>query len=531
MFPESNLDTIASITFLDKDGRLSNLRVRGLLQRFNAIDFNVLVDGEFLAAIPDNASRTSAGFSDYLWLFEKASASGGSSEGASRKVAVLKLVSVEKSETSILVDLTYQRLVGGDFSDELPVALAQSVSTNEDTPKGITLAGIDADTCELTFAIASGPVNGLLTDIFDKPCVAGDPNADSASVIYGPDPNFNGEDSFTYTVFDGNGDDIATVTVTIEVVNDPPIVTLLTLDNIVVNEDASDTLINVFVAFTDVDIDTNGDFLTFEVSDNTNPSLVTGTIVGTGPDSELRLQYQTDQNGFADITVLATDDGGLNEEQEFRVTVNVVNDEPSFTVTNPNQSVLEDSGSQSVSWASGITAGPSDETGQTLTFEVTDNDKVSLFSSGPAIDSGTGNLTYTPAIDANGVATIKVELVDGGGIANFGDNTSATMTFTISVTAVNDEPSFTVTNPNQSVLEDSGSQSVSWASGITAGPSDETGQTLTFEVTDNDKVSLFSSGPAIDSGTGNLTYTPAIDANGVATTPAPPRPSPSSSVR
>ena len=219
VFPEDDLTTVASILFLDKDGTLSDLRPRGLLQRFNAIDFNALVGGEFLEALPDNADRTSKGFSDYLWLFEKATVAGGGSEGASRKVAVLKLVSVENSETSNLVDLTYQRLVGGDFTDELPVASDLVVTTNEDTPTGITLEGIDADTCELTFIIESGPTDGILSSIINDSCVSGDPNSDSASVTYAPNLNFNGEDSFAYTVIDGNGDDIATVTVTINVVN------------------------------------------------------------------------------------------------------------------------------------------------------------------------------------------------------------------------------------------------------------------------------------------------------------------------
>ena len=71
VFPEDNLTTVASILFLDKDGTLSDLRPRGLLQGFNAIDFNALVGGEFMEAPPDNANRTSKGFSDYLWLFEK----------------------------------------------------------------------------------------------------------------------------------------------------------------------------------------------------------------------------------------------------------------------------------------------------------------------------------------------------------------------------------------------------------------------------------------------------------------------------
>ena len=225
------------------------------------------------------------------------------------------MVSVENSETSNLVDLTYQRLVGEDFSDELPVASAQSVSTNEDTPTGITLTGIDADTCELTFIIESEPVNGTLDDILDNPCVPGDPNADSASVIYSPDPNFNGVDNFTYTVIDSNGDDIATITVTVEVVNDPP----------------------SFIA---------------------GPGLV-----------------------ISDEDVPHSD-----------------------------------------SWATVINAGPENEFGQLLTFDVTNNNPP-LFSAPPAV-APDGRLTYTPAPNAHGTAIVTVELQDDGGTDREGVDTS-----------------------------------------------------------------------------------------------------------
>ena len=424
VFPEDDLTTVASILFLDKDGTLSDRRPRGLLQRFNAIDFNTLLDGEFLAAPPDNANRTSEGFSDYLWLFEKATAAGGSSERASRKVAVFKLISVEKSETSNLVDLTYRRLVGGGFSDELLVTSDLVVTTDEDTPTAITLAGVDLDTCELIFVIKSGPTDGILSSIINDPCVSGDPNRDRANVTYAPNLNFNGEDSFTYTVIDGNGDDIATVTVTINVVNDRPVI-LSTLDDFEVDEDVPDTVINLSSAFTDVDIVTNADSLTFSVSVNPILSPVSATIEGTGSDSELRLRYLTDQNGFADITVQATDKGGLIAEQEFRVTVNAVTDPPSFTV-GLDQTVDQDSGPQTVTnWATNISTGAANEQ-QGLTFILGTN---ALFSVQPAVSS-TGTLTYTPVPDATGSATITVELQDNG----TGSLKSASLSFTIDVT-------------------------------------------------------------------------------------------------
>src|SRR5258708_20156473 len=56
--------------------------------------------------------------------------------------------------------------------------------------------------------------------------------------------------------------------------------------------------------------------------------------------------------------------------------------------------------------------------------------------------SARGTLTYTPAADANGSATVTVQIHDNGGTANGGVDTSAAQTFTINVTSVNDVPSF-----------------------------------------------------------------------------------------
>jgi hypothetical protein len=107
--------------------------------------------------------------------------------------------------------------------------------------------------------------------------------------------------------------------------------------------------------------------------------------------------------------------------------------------------VDEDSGAHSVAWATNIKAGPADESGQALNFVVT-NDNNSLFSNQPAI-APDGTLTYTPADNANGTATVSVTLKDNGGTANGGDDTSETKTFTITVNSVNDAPVVTFTDP------------------------------------------------------------------------------------
>src|SRR5205823_7997739 len=123
------------------------------------------------------------------------------------------------------------------------------------------------------------------------------------------------------------------------------------------------------------------------------------------------------------------------------VTVLSVNDVPSFT-KGPDQTVLEDAVAQTVNnWATSISPGPGDESTQTVTFIVSNNNNA-LFQNQPALSS-TGTLTYRPAANANGVATVTVQVQDSGGTANGGINTSAPQTFTITVTPVEDPPVLT----------------------------------------------------------------------------------------
>jgi hypothetical protein len=183
--------------------------------------------------------------------------------------------------------------------------------------------------------------------------------------------------------------------------------------------------------------------------------------------------------------------------------VTAVNDEPSFT-SGGSLAVLEDSGAYSVGWASAISMGPANEGSQTRMFNVIGNTNPGLFGVGPVV-AADGTLSFTPASDVNGSADVTVELVDDGGTANGGDDISTPATFTITVSAVNDEPSFTP-GSDLTVLVDSGAFTVAgWATGISAGPADESGQTLTFTLTGDTNPSLFTGPPSINSS-GDLIF-------------------------
>ncbi len=138
-----------------------------------------------------------------------------------------------------------------------PVAIAQSVTVAEDEAVNITLAGTDPEGGPLTFA-RGNPSNGVLSGT-------------APNLLYTPNANFNGTDSFTFTVSDGLSDSApATVTITVTPVNDAPVATPQSVAVVVGGS------VNITLAGTDDDDDSP---LTFA---HGNPS--NGVLTGTAPD-------------------------------------------------------------------------------------------------------------------------------------------------------------------------------------------------------------------------------------------------------
>ncbi len=180
--------------------------------------------------------------------------------------------------------------------------------------------------------------------------------------------------------------------------------------------------------------------------------------------------------------------------------------------------MLEDAGIQSVpGWATGIGPGPPADNGQTVTFQTTDTNAALFTVGGRPSVAADGTLTFTPAADANGAATVTLTAVDDGGTQNGGIDSSVPQTFTITVSPVNDKPAFTP-GADQNVSEDAGPRTVpGWATAISPGPADETGQSLLFAVMNSNNL-LFTTGgqPAVATD-GSLSFTPAANASGTAT--------------
>lgn len=184
----------------------------------------------------------------------------------------------------------------------------------------------------------------------------------------------------------------------------------------------------------------------FVTATSDNPSVIPDPVVNYfSPDSvgSLSITPVLNQYGSATITVKVKDSGGTtgggDDEitRTFTVTVLSSNDPPSFS-KGPDQFIYMNAGAQAVpSWATNMSAGPPDESGQSLTFVVS-NDNNALFSVQPSV-AADGTLTYTPATNAFGAAHVSVSLTDNGGTANGGSNVSAVQTLLINVEE-NDAP-------------------------------------------------------------------------------------------
>ena len=223
-------------------------------------------------------------------------------------------------------------------------------------------------------------------------------------------------------------------------------------------------------------------------------AISTGTTVSDGSN---RVKYISasngNGNGHGNFNFKVND--GTEDSDAATVTVNVtaVNDEPSFT-KGSNQSVNEDVGAQTVSgWASSLSKGAGDPSSQSLTFTVTNNNN-SLFSTQPAINSS-GVLTYTSATNATGSATVSVVLSDDGGTANSGDDTYATQTFTITVNAVDDNPTVASAIADFTVLEDASNTTKDYSGVFTDVDNDDSNITKAIQSNNNtDLVSASISG-------------------------------------
>ena len=143
--------------------------------------------------------------------------SGGNGNGVYRYGAATAFPNQTFRASNYWVDVVFQE-GATDPNNTPPVARDDSASTNEDTvlwlaPATLIVNDTDANGDALSIVSVGGATNGSVTR-----------DATSGDVVFTPQANYNGAASFTYTISDGKGGSAtATVAVTVEPVNDPPV--------------------------------------------------------------------------------------------------------------------------------------------------------------------------------------------------------------------------------------------------------------------------------------------------------------------
>ncbi|MBE4455470.1 tandem-95 repeat protein [Vibrio parahaemolyticus] len=282
--------------------------------------------------------------------------------------------------------------------NDAPVAKADTAVTDEDTPVTIDVLPNDTDVDGDTLSIQSASV----------PEAQGKVEIVEGKLVFTPAENFNGDAEITYTVTDGALTDQATVKVTVNAVNDTPVVESNIADQTLA-EDFTPYTIDLNTAFSDVD-NVDGE-LTFSVSGNSNIQVAIVNGIAT-------ITPTADWNGSEILTFTATDPSGESISQTVNFTVAPVADivADSVTVVEDTPTIIKVLGND--------------------TFEG-DDKVVSLdTNNGPA--NGTvsinpdGSVTYTPNDNYHGTDSFTYIVTSGG--------VSESTTVSVDVTPVNDVP-------------------------------------------------------------------------------------------
>ena len=337
-------------------------------------------------------------------------------------------------------------------TNDPPVAAADEFSTPEDTAIVVDVLQNDFDIDGIldptTVTVIDAPASG--TTVVDP---------DNGMITYTPEPDFFGDDTFTYTVQDDDGavSQAANAQITVTAVNDPPVVQP---DDVPATEDTA-ALLDVLSNDSDVDNVLTVDNIVLSVPP-ANGTISIDSAAGTAT-------YTPNPNFFGNdsFEYSLVDAGGAPSAGSALVTITVdpVNDAP--VANDASINVAEDN-------VLAIDLDATDVDGDAISYTIVDQ---------PAIGTISGaapSLMYTPPLNFFGTVTLTFTATDG-------TLESALATVTITVDPVNDLP--VVMNQGFSTGEDV-------ALDLTLDATDADGDALTFQVTVSpSNGSLSGSGP------------------------------------
>ncbi|MCG7595507.1 Ig-like domain-containing protein [Mycobacterium sp. PSTR-4-N] len=296
-------------------------------------------------------------------------------------------------------------------TDRAPVAGSDSVSVDEDgllvvNPADLLANDTDPDGDDLSIDGYTQPEHGDLWINRD------------GSISYDPDDDFHGSDTFTYTVTDGIKTTTATVTVSVNPVNDAPVATD---DGVSVDEDGLLIVNPAELLANDTDIDRDN----LSIDGYTQPE---HGDLWINRDGTISYDPDDDYNGTDTFTYTVTD-GTETATATVTVTVDPVKDPPVAT----DDSVTVDEDGLLIVNPADLLANDTDIDGDKLSIEgYTQPEHGDLWI------NRDGTISYDPDDDYNGTDTFTYTVTDG--------TTTATATVTVVVNAVDDAPVITGVN-------------------------------------------------------------------------------------
>ncbi|WP_277053958.1 Ig-like domain-containing protein [Pseudoalteromonas marina] len=344
--------------------------------------------------------------------------------------------------------------------NDAPVATADTATMDEDVaPITIDVLANDSDVDGDSLVISTASADEGTATIVNN------------QIQYTPAANANGVATVTYTASDNNGGTASsTLAITINPINDAPVATA---DTATMDEDAAPITIDVLANDSDVD----GDSL---VISNATADVGAVSVVN----NQIQYTPAANANGVATVTYTASDNNGGTANSTLAITINPINDAP--VATADTATMDEDAAPITID----VLANDSDVDGDSLAISTASADV-------GAVSVVNNQIQYTPAANANGVATVTYTASDNNG-------GTASSTVAITINPINDAPVATADTATM----------------------DEDAAPITIDVLANDSDvdgdSLAISTASADVGTATIVnnqiqYTPAANANGVAT--------------
>jgi len=284
-----------------------------------------------------------------------------------------------------------------------------TIVVNEDETNTTILTGSDIDGDTITYSVGTTTSHGTLL-------IATDGN-----ITYTPTENYNGSDSFTYFVNDGdlNSSEL-NVSITILPINDSPSILGTTLRSLTLVEDNGTTNYDLNVS------DLEGYDLNISVESNDTSILTVspnwdGLVSQANWTDSLDFNITTveNANGIAKITIMVHD-GDLNTTESFDINVTAVNDAPVLGTLDP-QNKQEDFADFN------ITLTATDVENDNLTYSVESNN-TNIATATITADI----LTLSAVENASGFVAIDVNVTDG--------NKTTNSSFILTVAEQNDPP-------------------------------------------------------------------------------------------